>query len=87
MNNPELRGDSFLIVGYGREGRSVHAFLRSRVPHARIAIADRRGIEVGQGFDDGAELYSGEAYLRDADTFDTIVRSPGVALREISSHC
>ena len=40
MTNRELQGDSFLIVGYGREGQSVHRFLRTRLPHARIAIAD-----------------------------------------------
>jgi UDP-N-acetylmuramoylalanine--D-glutamate ligase len=87
MKNPELHGGSFLIVGYGREGTSVHAFLKARLPHARIAIADRRGVKPEDISESDAHVYAGESYLREADTFDTIVRSPGVPLREIQSHC
>lgn len=87
MKNPELHGNSFLIVGYGREGKSVHAFLQARVPHARIAVADRRGVKADEIAETGTQVYSGESYLREAYTFDTIVRSPGVPLREILPHC
>lgn len=82
--NPELRGDSFLIVGYGREGQSIHQYLTRRYPRARIGIADRNPVQLKPQLEGSASLFCGNDYLSEARTFATIIRSPGVNIREIS---
>ena len=82
----ELRGESFLIVGYGREGRSVRQYLRARFPSARIGLADRQGFSPEEVFDAHTELFSGDSYLSGTAAFDTVIRSPGVRIQEISPH-
>lgn len=86
MSNPELIGDSFLIIGFGREGRSVHSFLQARYPEARIGIADRELGQRPQGIDISTEIYSGPTYLAEAHSFSTVIRSPGVSIREVRPH-
>lgn len=36
----EIRGNSILIVGYGREGKSAEAWLTNHYPHAKITVSD-----------------------------------------------
>jgi UDP-N-acetylmuramoylalanine--D-glutamate ligase len=84
--NAELRGDSFLIVGFGREGRSVFSFLRERFPTTRIGIADRQQIDPNFSHGPHTEIYSGDDYLANANSFATVIRSPGVRLQEIAQH-
>jgi UDP-N-acetylmuramoylalanine--D-glutamate ligase len=83
MRNPELRGDSFLIVGFGREGRSVLEYIRARHPNARIGIADHNIDSTKADIPEGIELFTGPTYLASASSFDTIIRSPGVSIRLI----
>jgi len=83
MNNPELRGDSFLIVGFGREGRSVLEYLQGRYPNVRIGIADQNLTNESLEAPQGVECFSGANYLASAHTFETIIRSPGVNMRAI----
>ena len=83
MRNPELHGDSFLIVGFGREGRSVLDYVRSNHPNARIGIADHNLNSAHPDIPNGVELFTGATYLDEAHSFDTIVRSPGVSIRLI----
>jgi UDP-N-acetylmuramoylalanine--D-glutamate ligase len=84
--NSELRGGSFLIVGYGREGRSVRQFIRSRFPTALIGLADRQGFSETESFDSHTKLFSGDSYLSEAAAFETVIRSPGVRIQEIAPH-
>jgi len=60
--------DSILILGYGREGKSVHRFLLDNFPFIKIAIADRE---------------KDKDYLSHAKEFTTIIRSPGVSPNKI----
>lgn len=83
MMNPELRGGSFLIIGFGREGRSVLDHIQSLHPNARIGIADQG---VPEDRPAGVELFTGANYLASASLFDTIIRSPGVSIRAIKPH-
>lgn len=83
MKNPELRGDSFLIVGFGREGQSVLEYLKRRHPNARIGIADQNASGRSIEAPPGTELCTGTTYLASAHTFETVIRSPGVSIRAI----
>lgn len=82
----ELRGSSFLIVGAGREGQSVYAFLRKRFPEARIGIADRHSLPEEFKSLKNTDCHEGPNYLSQCGDYDTIIRSPGVSIREIARH-
>ena len=68
MKIEDLKGKKILIVGYGKEGHSTEAFLKARVPDAKIAITDQK---------------DGESYLKNQQDFDIAVRSPGVPKEQI----
>ncbi len=70
-----LQKKSVLILGYGREGKDTHRFLRSQFPSKEIAIADLKEKEVT---DSKTALYFGEDYLDAARDYDLIIKSPGV---------
>jgi len=86
VRNPELRGDSFLIAGFGREGRSVLDFIRASHPNARIGIADHSLDSAQADIPSDVELFTGSTYLSSAYSFDTIVRSPGISTRFIKPY-
>lgn len=73
----EIRGTSVLIAGYGREGKSVHAWVKSQYPAVRVGIADTR--ELTQEEISGAALFTGADYLSHLSEYDTVIRSPGIS--------
>lgn len=75
----EIVGHSVLILGYGREGKSVYRYLRRKYPGIKIAIADRQKVKLPPDRD--LIFYTGKDYLDHLDKFDTVVRSPGVPAR------
>lgn len=86
----EIRGTSVLILGFGREGRSVLSWLKIHYPAIRIGIADK---QVGQNlmsgqYMQGAVVYNGEGYLAHLSEYDTVIRSPGISpyLPEIAAY-
>lgn len=77
----EIRGTSVLILGYGREGKSVHRWLRAQYPDMRIGIADKKvhtDLMSGEMYK-GATVYNGEGYLFHLHEYDTVIRSPGIS--------
>lgn len=86
----EIRGESVLILGFGREGKSVLAWLHTHYPTLRIGIADKNvAPEMMSGETiDGAVVYNGEGYLSHLSKYDTVIRSPGISpfLPEIKSY-
>lgn len=65
-----------LILGLGREGRSTLEILK-KIP-CEIGISDKN-LTVTEEISN-YELYSGEDYLNCLDSFDIIMKSPGIAL-------
>ena len=74
----ELAGDSALILGYGREGKSVHRYLRGNYPDKKIGVADREIVE--PAIEGEVELHLGQKYLERLLDYDIIIRSPGIPL-------
>ncbi len=79
--NSEIRGSSVLILGYGREGKSVHRWLAAHYPSLKIGIADKNvATELMSGeIYKGATVYNGEGYLFHLSEYDTVIRSPGIS--------
>lgn len=77
-----LRNKKILIAGFGREGQSSLRFLQKYVPEATIAIADFNVLA-----DDypGVEIRCGKQYLDFDNSFDLMLRSPGISLMNIPS--
>lgn len=69
MKLKDLAGKKILILGYGTEGKATHAFLQSRVPSASVSIADQK---------------DGSGYLRGLETYDVVIKSPGISKRLVS---
>jgi len=75
--NPEIRGRRVLILGYGREGQSVHRYLTSHFKGLEIGVADQKNIKPLFH----ASVQSGETYLKHLHDYDTVIRTPGVPAR------
>lgn len=66
-----------LILGFGREGKSTHKFLRKYLPLQHLTIADKKFIEF---VDPNVTLKLGNDYMENLNDFDIIVKSPGILL-------
>lgn len=67
------------MLGYGREGKSTHAYLIENHPEKRIGIADKNpDVTVDLPAE---EIYLGEDWLSHLESFDVIVRSPGIPFK------
>ena len=85
---PELLKDrSILLLGFGVEGQGSYEFLRKRFPHKLISIADRHSQdqldirpEVLSNLKNDREVrfLCGENYLRSLESYDVIIKSPGI---------
>ena len=73
----ELSGKKLLILGYGREGKSMHAFIRKYLPDADITIADQNKQDIPN-----ERCIFGENYFDACAEADVILRSPGVAIKD-----
>jgi len=61
--------NSVLIVGYAKEGKMTHQYLRRRYPWLKIGIADKK---------------DGPGYLSKQANYDIAVKTPGIPKRFIS---
>lgn len=66
-----------LIMGFGREGKSTYHFLKTYANPSFIAINDSNELEVEEKF------YLKEEYIKDISSFDIIMKSPGIALKDL----
>lgn len=74
MKINELNGKKICIVGYAREGVSMHNALNTYAPGAKITIADRNE----QIHAPDATLQLGKDYLKNLQDFDVIICSSGI---------
>ncbi len=74
---PIFSGKRCAILGYGREGKVWLNILQKLDCCAEIAIADMNDISV-----DGVTLLCGEDYLVRAKSYDILLQSPGVIIKD-----
>ena len=82
-----LEGKRIVLVGCGREGISTYRFIRSMLPLQPLTIADQdvKLIEKYPEFSSDAclEFNVGSSYLFGIDSFDLIIKAPGVSFKDL----
>jgi len=83
----ELENKKVLLLGFGREGQSSYRSIRRVLPELDITIADSnetiRGNELLRD-DRFINFQLGEGYLAELNSYDRIMKSPGISLKDIS---
>lgn len=82
-----LNGKNIIILGFGKEGESTYRFLRRHFPEMKLVIADKNTQLLDNHTelfeDENVEVVLGENYLKDLETYDLIVKAPGISLKDI----
>ena len=75
MKLSDLNGKAICILGFGKEGQSALRAIEKYASEAMVTIADQNEkIEVPES----CESQLGASWLDDLDTFDVIIKSPGI---------
>ncbi len=69
-----------LLLGLGREGLSSYRYIRKLYPNTTIYITDINEIHNDELVN--VVLYVKDEYLKDLESFDVVLKSPGIVLRE-----
>ena len=77
--SPEIRGDRIAVLGFGREGKTTLRYLLKYFPEKSVAVFDRN--DQHPELPASVQYFGGEDYLSTLDSFDTVIRSPGISLR------
>lgn len=78
----KLNNKRILILGYGREGRSSYNFIRKYYPDMIIGIYDKNEIKDSLH---NVNIHCGSSYQDILDSYDLIIKSPGVVFHSKSS--
>ena len=78
-----LENKNIVILGFGREGKTMYKFLRKHFPQKTITIADKRDFTSNNEELEMIETIIGDDYLNNLEKFDLIIKSPGISLKDI----
>lgn len=83
--NSRIKGKHVIILGLGAEGKSTYKHLRKLFPEQIFTLADRReelanDIELKHA---ATKFQLGSGYLNNLDSFDLIIKSPGISLSQL----
>jgi len=70
---------SFLIWGFGQEGRSTYNFLRKNIPDVKIAIADSKK---AKDLPEDIEFIESDIPIVALSSYEIILKSPGISLHK-----
>lgn len=76
MKIKDLKDKTILVLGTGREGRSVLRFLENNFPDKKIDVADKR-VPLDLPKNVGKTFFKDE-YLKHLNGYDVIIKSPGI---------
>lgn len=78
-----FKGKKILILGFGREGQSTYKLIRKYLKNQKLYIADKNeNLEKDCIFfkeDKNVVSISGEKYLENLNSYDLIIKSPGIS--------
>jgi UDP-N-acetylmuramoylalanine--D-glutamate ligase len=74
MQISELDGKKIAILGFGREGRAMAGALKDFASSANVTILDKDGSLQTTDY----RLQTGADYLKNLQSFDVIIKSPGI---------
>lgn len=80
-----LHGKRILILGFGREGKSTLAFLKKYMPELHLTIADKNASAFVDVDLNGADIISGDDYLKSIYDFDVVIKTPGISLKDFDT--
>lgn len=82
----ELENRKVLLLGFGREGQSSYRLIRRVLPEQHLTIADADKA-VGENEmlknDRFVDLHLDEGYLEGLNSFERILKTPGISLKDI----
>ena len=82
----ELENRKVLLLGFGREGQSSYRLIRRVLPELHLTIADADKA-VGENEmlknDRFVDLHLDEGYLEGLNSFERILKTPGISLKDI----
>jgi len=79
MNIVDLTGKTICILGFGKEGKAMAEALEKHAKGCKITIADQNS-ELASGH---WPLVSGPTAFDNLDSYDVIIRSPGISPHEL----
>lgn len=65
-----------LFLGFGQEGHFAFNYWRQKNPHTKVWIADTRQIKAPNKY---CLVSTGKNYLKNLESFDLIIKSPGIS--------
>jgi UDP-N-acetylmuramoylalanine--D-glutamate ligase len=83
----ELNNKKVLLLGFGREGQSSYRLIRSLLPQLHITIADEDKLVCENEIlknDHLVDFILGDDYLAGLNSFERVMKSPGISLKDIS---
>ena len=80
-----FKNKKVLILGYGKEGKSTHNFLKRNNIKCELYISDLRDIK-DELIDNNVNIVDKELYLKHLNEYDIIMKTPGISLKEIDTN-
>ena len=85
-----LKDRTILILGFGKEGHSTYRLIRKLFPEKKLTIAD---IDTNNSAalklkndDPNLSIFLGEDYLSKINSFDLVIKSPGIYLPDTAEN-
>lgn len=83
-----LENKKILILGFGIEGEANYNFLKRHFPENKIYIADKNENLLQEhsylANDNNIEFNLGQDYLNNINSFDLILKSPGISFKDVN---
>jgi len=82
-----FEGRNTLLLGFGREGQGSYSLIRRVLPDQKLTLADAdEGVADNPLLkgDENIILQLGAGYLDNIRSFDVVMKSPGITLRDVS---
>ena len=82
-----LKDKKIIILGFGMEGETTYSFIRNHLPEQKLTIADMNEVIIEDypylQEDKNITLILGKNYLNNLDSYDVIIKTPGLSLKDV----